>query len=131
MPITLSTQQRTVPEKSTFRYTATIRDHTGEPIAAASLDTLTLTLYDKTTAGVIASVSGRDLLNANEGTVHATSGLFTWIPLPAHNVLVDDTIANGKTETHIAEFEWTYDSSAKTGRHKLEFYVEQYAKVTS
>lgn len=125
----LSVASRTVEEKTTFKYTATLKDEDGVVIPAADLDTLTLTLYDKAAGTIINSQNDTNVLNANNGTVHATSGLFTMLFKPADNPMVgtpDDDI----TEEHVVLFEWTYNSTTDAGKHQFSIYVVQRLKVT-
>lgn len=101
---------------TTPRYTATIVDEDNVAIPLASLTTLTLTVVNTRTG---AAVNGRDrqnVLNANNVTVHATSGLVTWsiqaLDLPS---TVD--------ETYICAFEWSWSAGAKKGWHDLSLVV--------
>lgn len=78
-----------VPEKSTVRYTGTLKDEAGVVIPSAALTMLTLTLYALDAAlTVINTVSAVNILNTGRGTVGATDGKLT-ITLPADGVLVD------------------------------------------
>ena len=127
----LTHAQRTVKENSTFQYTATLKDETGTVIPLSGVTTFTLTLYDLALGSIINTKDGTDILNANNGTIHATSGLFTWVAKPADNIIVGagTDILVGKTEEHVALFEWTYNSGLDSGRQELHIYVEQLAKV--
>lgn len=112
-------------ERITARYTATVKDETGIAIPAASLTTLTLTLYNRADGSIINSRNAQDVLNANNVTVDS-AGLITWTMQPADNPIVDDT---REIERHVALWVWTYSSGTKTGRHETEFDVENFAKV--
>src|SRR3990167_1632921 len=105
-------------EKTTLRITGTIQDHTGAALPSASLTTLKLWLYNKRT--------GVNVLNANGGTV-TSGGLLTMVLDPADNALESQSLA---AETHVAEFEWTYNAGASTGRALVEFNVRNFTKVT-
>ena len=128
MALTIS--QKTVNEGTTFKYEATLKDEAGVVIPSADLTTLTLTLYNVATAAIINSQTDTDVLNANNGTVHATSGLFTMIFKPLDNPIVTTATLAGEYEEHIALFEWTYNAGADAGKHELTIYVKQLAKVT-
>ena len=117
-----------VNERSTAVYTATIKDEDDTAIASASLTTLTLTLYDAANGTIINSRNGQNVLNANNVTIHATSGLLTWTMQTADNVIVWKK-ASGQFEKHIALFRWTWDSGAKAGSHEVEIRVKQRTKI--
>lgn len=115
-----------VPERSTSRYTAVIVDDAEVAIPAASLNTLTLTLYvldaDKT---IINSVTAVNILNTGRGAVDSNGNL-TITLTAADNQIVT---ATRNTETHVALIEWTYDGGTKYGRHEFEFRVQNMSKV--
>ncbi len=117
-----------VIERSTAVYTATLKDETDTVIPSASLTTLTLTLYDAANGTIINSRNGQNVLNANNVTIHATSGLLTWTMQPADNVIVWPK-ASGQFEKHIALFRWTWSSGAKAGSHEVEIRVRQRTKI--
>jgi hypothetical protein len=114
-----------VNEKVSARYTADVQDDEGNAIAAASLTTLTLTLYDKDTGDIINSRNDQDVLNTNGVTVDG-SGNLTWIIDPDDNAIVTST---SKVEDHVALFEWTWNSGAKEGRHEVFLHVKNLTKV--
>ena len=117
-----------IPEKATWRYTATLKDETETVVAAAQLTTLTLTLYALNAAlTILNSVDATNILNTGRGTVHATSGLLTIVFEPADNPVVDATLLE---ERHLALIQWTYAGGAKAGRHEVEFGVRNLAKVS-
>ena len=99
-------------------------------IPSADLSSLTLTLYNEADASIINGRSELNVKDANNVTVHATSGLLTWTMQPDDNVIVDTTLGHGKTELHIARFDFTWASGTKTGRHVVYIEVEQLQKVT-
>ena len=116
-------------------YTATLVDENDAPIQLANLTTITLTLYNAdvpepspTSANIINSRSAQNVKNANQVTIHSTSGLLTWEMVPADNPIVDET---KRTELHIARFDFTYNSGAKTGAHEVRIRVENLRKVGS
>lgn len=114
------------PEKSTYRITGTLVDETGAVIAAASLSTLTLTLYNLTTLAIVNSVTAVNILNTGRGTV-GTAGEFVLTLLPADSPMVDTA---NDTETRVALVEWTYAAGAKAGKHEYVYDVRNLNKVT-
>ena len=120
-------EDRTVVEGNSMIYTATLKDAAGVALPLASVDSLTLTLYDKTTGTIINSRTAQDVLNTNQVTFHATSGLLTWTALPADMAIVG-TPAAGVLETHVALFEIVY-STTKGLNHEVEIYVKQLTNV--
>lgn len=105
---------------ATLRYTAQVQDETGAGIPAASLTTLTLTVY----AVIIGNplVNGIDhvnVLNAGRGTVDALGNVVVLLA-PADMLLVNLV---GVPEQHIMLLEYTYASGAKEGVHEVVFTV--------
>jgi hypothetical protein len=148
---TQTSQPFRFPEKTTGRLTAVVQDHAGVAIPAASLTTLVLTLYNLADGAIINSRSAQSVLNANGGTVDS-SGNLVMILGPLDNVitgtaspstsLADLMAARGSTplplgssarsqvETHVALFEYTYDSGAKSGKTEVFIDVLNLAKVS-
>jgi hypothetical protein len=97
-----------------------VQDETGAGIPAASLTTLTLTVY----AVIIGNplVNGIDhvnVLNAGRGTVDALGNVVVLLA-PADMLLVNLV---GVPEQHIMLLEYTYASGAKEGVHEVVFTV--------
>src|SRR5262245_7000457 len=114
-----------VIEKTTCRYTATLTDELGSVIPAASLTTLTLTLFDRRTGSIINSLNAQNVLNANGVTVDS-SGNLIWTMSPADNAIT----GSWDVEEHGAMFEWTWSAGAKGGKHEVSFVVTNYVKAT-
>lgn len=96
----LAVDKRTIPAGATKTYTATWNDD-GTPIPSANVSTLVLTLWDRKTNRIVNSRNSQSVLNANNVTYHATSGLMTW------SIQAGDTNLAGsgnETETHRAKF---------------------------
>lgn len=91
-----------VNEQTAFQIQQTLKRETGVPVPAADLTALMLTLYDAKTGAVVNSRTASDVKNANGGTVHATSGLFTMTFAPADMALITATESE---EHHVAIFE--------------------------
>lgn len=94
----------TVNEQNVVLLSGTLQDEDGAAIAASSISALTVTLYDRATDAIINSRDGQSILNANGGTLHATSGAWTLTLSASDNVIVG-TPSVGRTETHIALIE--------------------------
>jgi len=122
-------RQLVVAERTTHRLTATLLDETGTAIAAAGLDTLTLTLYNRDSSAkeIINSVNQVNILNTGRGTVHASSGLVTIVFQPADNQVVDNSV---DLEWHRALIEGTYGSGTKAFKHEIDFQVRNLNKVS-
>jgi hypothetical protein len=108
-----------IPEGSSARYTATLLDELGAGVPAASLTTLTLTLYDDKTGAIINGRNAQNVLNANGVSVDA-SGNLVWAITPADTPIVTDTL---QTETHYAVFKATWSSGAKGLSHAAPLTV--------
>ena len=130
-----TTQPFRARESSTARLTAVVEDETETAIPSASLDTLTLLLYDQrtqiaspgTTGAVINGRNRQSVLNANGGTVDA-SGNLEMLLSPADNVIIGT--GEGQSERHVALFEYTYAAGLKSGKEEILIDVFNYARTT-
>lgn len=113
-----------IAERVTSRITGVLYDHLGAVLPAASLTTLTLTLYDILTGNILNSVSAVNILNTGRGTVD-TAGNMEIVLLPADNLLNNTALAS---ERHIALIEWTWGSGARSGAREVEFTVSNVLK---
>ena len=129
-----TTQPFHAREASSSKLTATIQDESETAIPAASLGTLTLTLYDQltelnspgSTAAIINSRDAQDVLNANGCTV-STGGVMTMTFTPADNIIVN----TGKSsERHVALFKYTYAAGLKAGKQEVLIDVYNYSRTT-
>lgn len=114
-------------EQTTPKYTGTILDDSGVAIPAASLSTLTLTLYVVKTDGTIAYVNSRnaqDVLNTNNVTIDS-AGLLTWSVQVADTTLVESL----PFEQHIALWEWSWAGATKFGKHEVILNVQNLTEV--
>ena len=84
-----------VKQAHSHQFTDTLVDDEGVAITLANISTMTLTLWngDETpgAAAIINLRTAQDVKNANNATMHATSGLFTWDMQPLDNPLRDAT----------------------------------------
>ena len=117
-----------VNEKTSARYACVIKDENEVAIPAASLTTLTLTLYDQTSDGIINSRSAQNVLNANGVTVDS-SGNLVWVLDPADNLIVGTTVPQNSYERHVALFTYTYNAG-RTGRTEVQIAVLNLNKVS-
>lgn len=129
-----TTQPFHARESSSAKLTATIQDEAEAAIPAASLSTLTLTLYDQTTelanpgttTAIINSRYAQDILNANGCTV-STGGVMTMTFTPADNIIVN----TGKSsERHVALLEYTYAAGLKAGKQEVLIDVWNYSRTS-
>jgi len=111
-----ATEEWIVNQRSSAIYTGTMLDELGDPLELADLDTVTLTLYDLATGRIINGRDGQDVMNANDVSVHDTSGLVTWYIKPADNIIVGN-IAEGELEVHVALFRWTWTGYGPYGQN--------------
>lgn len=68
-------------EGDSGRIAFTLKDENGQPVQKSALDSLTLDLYHLADDGTTTTINGReaqDVLDANDVTVHATTGEVTW-----------------------------------------------------
>lgn len=92
---------------------ATLRDENGDPVPAASVTAITLTLYNGTPDQVINSRDAVSVLNANGGSLHATSGVFRMDFVSADNPIVDTAVEEFQYEPHYALFVATWGTGKR------------------
>lgn len=117
-----------IPESTTPKITAVIKDEDGNPIPAASLTTLTLNLFNLSDNPTFAVINGRtdqDVLNINDVAVDS-SGNLTWSTQTADTAIQNAAL---NEETHRAMFSWSWNAGAKTGRHIIDMTVVNLKKV--
>lgn len=129
-----STQPFQAKESSTAKLTGIIEDEDGTGIPAASLSSLTLSLYDQatelatpgSTSAIINSRNRQSILNTNGCTVDSTGG-FVLTLSTADNAIVNST---KDTERHVALIEWTYAAGLKAGKEAVLVDVSNLARTT-
>lgn len=113
-------------EESSGRFTATIVAEDGvTPLPAATLSSITLTLYVIKTDGSIEYVNGRnaqDILNLNNVTI-SVAGLLTW----AVQVLDTTLVEALPFERHVALIEWAWPNGV--GKYEFVLVVQNLAEV--
>ncbi len=128
----LNEDSRTFVEESSGQYTATFKDESDTAVALTSIDSISLTLYDKYSGEIINSRNAQDVLNTNNVTYHATSGLLTWAIQQADNIIVGlvDHLGIGHEnddvdwlEEHIALFDIVYNTDLRA-IHEVKLLVK-------
>ena len=105
-----------------------VLDEQGQAVALVDVDTLTLTLYDDLTNGVINSRDVQSVLNANGGTYHATSGHISMQFEAADNPIVGEW-TRGRRESHTALFELSWDSGGGSWSGEIRILVSNLQRV--
>ncbi len=123
----LTQSQRRLDEQVSASYVGTLQDQTGTDIALSSLTTITLTLYDLSTKGIINSRNAQDVKNTNN-VVITSAGVLTWTLQPADNIIVTSTKRAGAYEKHIALFEYAW--AAGSNKHEVVLEIRQLDKVS-
>ena len=116
----------TIDERTTQKYSFTLKDENGVAIPGPSLDACELTLYDLTKQ----AADQPSIINSREDVdIKANvdgSGVCTFTFLPADNLILDDTKA---FEPHVALFEWTYNGATGRGQWQLVLNVRNAERV--
>ncbi len=108
-------------------YTATLEDSGGTAIPLANITSITLTLYNVADAAIINSREDQNVLNQNNVTINATSGLLTWTMQAADNPIIDVTLA---WEHHRALFEYTFSGTGTPGKSEAQLMCRNLTLVT-
>ena len=87
-------------------------------IASASIDSIEMTLIDVQSGDIVNSRQKQDVFGANNCTMHATSGLFTWTVLVLDTTIVGTTPI-GQREHHLATLTVTWDTTKQ-----LQFEIQ-------
>lgn len=98
----------TVGERNSAYIRGIILDEAGETVPLASVSAFTLSIFNDDVEPVGLIVTDRNILNANGGTYHETSGFFTVTLAAADNPIVSGTLARGETEQHTAQLKLTW-----------------------
>jgi len=115
-----------IAEKTTAKITFTLKDEADTVIPLDQIATLTLTLYNEESRTIINARDAQNVLNLNNVTVHATSGLVTWLLQSADTSI---ETATKRYETRVALFAWTF-ASTKSGKRQIRYKVQNLEKVT-
>ena len=107
-------------------FTATLRDKDGTAIPAASLASLTLTLTDAASGGVVNSRDAQDVLNTANVTVNSSGGLVWTIQIAD---VAQQTAASVERAEHVAKF--TAVTSSETITHVHRLYITATRALTT
>lgn len=118
-----------VLEETTPQLTATLKDEAGDPVPLADIDAATLTLFVPETGTIVNSRNKQNVKNANNVTIHATSGLLTWDIQEADLAIIDTADDENNREIHRALFEYDFDSNTRKGAKQVDLVVHNLQKV--
>ena len=104
-----------IDEGTTASLTCTLANSAGTAVALSAIDSITMTVIEEKGGTTVNSRSAQDVKNANNGTYHATSGLFTFDLQPA-DVAIENATDNpiGSIERHLITVTFVWDSSAES-----------------
>ncbi len=110
-----------------------LKDEDENVILLSTISAATLTLYDVYSEEIINSRNNQNILNANNVTIDATSGLLSWLIQAEDNIIVGlvDHLGLGHEnddvdwlEEHIALFQIEWDSGSKKKSHEIRLLVK-------
>jgi len=127
--VALTRTERRVPEGTTPIYRATLYKENGvDVIALADMTSMVMTLYNDATEELINSRDHVDVLNANGGTLDATSGAFEMAFEAEDMTVVNADVANGEADPVYALFQWELTNGQK-GSHQVKIDVLKVANL--
>lgn len=91
-----------VEEDTSYQVQFSWVNNNGSPITLAEVSTLTLTLYATRDQSIVNTRNAQNVLNTNNVTFHATSGLLTWSVQPADVAFSNEALSK---EVHRALFQ--------------------------
>lgn len=96
-----------------------------QPIPASALGSLTLSIVDTASRGIVNSVSQVNILNSGRGAVDGAGNLTLTLGGPSN--AADTRLLN---PDHVQErrslvLDWTYNGGQKSGTHEAQFLVVQ------
>lgn len=112
-------------EKETGRYSFTLKDEAGVAVAAASLTSATLTLYEPESGAIVNSRNAQNVLNLNNVTIDSNGGV-AWTIQSADVTLLDATRG---TEVHRALFFFSWSGGTKGKPHEVDLVLENLGKL--
>ena len=98
----------------TGKFTGTLKDADGVVIPLSAISAMTLTLTDAATGTAIRS--SQNVLNANNVTVHSTSGAVAWSIQASDTALVT---SDADSEEHVADFTCTFSGGVLKFSHRI------------
>ncbi len=122
----------TVYEGADAVFTGSLVDTSSDGVTA--LTRLTVTYYDRDTGTIINARNAQNILTTVAGTTNhnitvSATGLITWRMQPADTMIVSANLPTGAAETHVALFEFGWNSSEYSGSAEEVFQVTQRAKI--
>lgn len=121
-----------VHERTTPRYTATLKDETGAVVPGSALSALRLTLYNLGSGAIINTRDDQNVLGTStavNGVTVSEAGLLTWDLDEADLAIQSARVPVGGVERHVALFTWVYDGTRR-GRAEEYFDVVNLGKVS-
>ena len=129
MPVRTLELTEEVPEKVTVRYKGKFVDEDGVAITSSSMSAIKLTMYlqDTTANTIIGDWDAKSVLNENGGTYGSADGILTLYLGPTDTAMINSTRSR---ERHRLDFEFTYNSGTRTGRHTALLIIRNYGSVS-
>jgi hypothetical protein len=121
---TLSVADRTVRERGTWRWSGTLHDEAGNPIARGSLQSVVLTITDARTGTKI--VDAANINNTGRASIGETDGSIVLTLLSADNRLVDD---RQPEERHYVTIDFSWNSGEGRWWHVIELVVQNHPGI--
>lgn len=118
------TTQFDVEEDTSYRLSMSWTNQNDTPVALADVANLTLTLYDVRSGIIINERGNQDILNVNDVTYHATSGLLIWAIQPEDM----QSLGNTSVERHRALFHLVLVDGASAYK-EIDFLVRNLITV--
>ena len=125
MAVSPTTFTAVLNEKSTAKYTATLKDEDGIIIADTDIVSLTLTLCEIPGGTIINTRNDQDVLNTNNVTVDSL-GVLIWTLQEADNIIVNTAL---DVEVHNATFKMTFNTTGKA-TWDIDISVRNLSKVS-
>jgi hypothetical protein len=115
-----------IPERSAFRYTASLKKEDGSALGAADVSTLVLTVYNLDAAlTIVNAINAANILNTGRGTLDAGGALV--LVLDSLDLQLIDTTQ--ELERHVALITAVYAAGARAMYHEIEHTIVNLQKV--
>jgi hypothetical protein len=115
-----------IPERSAFRYTASLKKEDGSALGAADVSTLVLTVYNLDAAlTIVNAINAANILNTGRGTLDANGALV--LVLDSLDLQLVDTTQ--EFERHVALITAVYAAGARAMYHEIEHTIVNLQKV--
>lgn len=122
MHINRTVISKTLPERSTPLFTATLVDNSNVVIPFSNLDTLTMTLSAPNIPGkpIINKVENVDIKNTGRGTINS-EGVVSIVLTPDDMVCLSPQ--GSGPELHRILLQWKYLNTSRESSHEIDFNV--------